>query len=308
MTGALLALPGNERMASALARELGRNLMALEVHRFPDGETSLRVVGAAGKFDRIPGIAGCDVAIVCTLDHADEKIIALLFAADLARDLGAVRVGLVAPYLAYMRQDMRFNPGESVTARYFSRLLSASFDWLVTADPHLHRIASLDGVYTIPSLAVQSAAAIGTWIRAHVQHPGLIGPDAESRQWVGEVARHAGAPFLVLEKTRHGDQQVEVSVPDAPWLPGCTPVIVDDIASTAHTLIAAVRALKDACKAAPQCVVVHALFAGDAFGDLRAAGVAHIASCDTVPHASNAISLVPELADAVRRVCAMPPR
>ena len=216
MTPYLLSMPGNQRTAAGIAGRLGCESVAIDLHRFPDGESSLRTAAE---------LAGKDVAIVCTLDRPDEKLVALLFAADLARDLGAASVGLLAPYLAYMRQDMRFQHGESVTAKYFAGLISTSFDWLVTVDPHLHRFASLESIYRIPTVAVGAAPAIGTWIRQHVKNPGLIGPDAESRQWVSEVARHADAPFLVLDKVRSGDQSVAVNAPAAAWMKQCIPVL-----------------------------------------------------------------------------------
>lgn len=293
MSPYLLYMPGNQRLASAIAQRLGWGSSSIAVHRFPDGESSLRI-----NVD----IAGKDIAIVCTLDRPDDKLTPLLFAAALARDLGAASVGLLAPYLSYMRQDMRFNEGESVTARYFARLMSTSFDWLVTVDPHLHRIHTLESVYTIPVVAVRAAPAIGAWIRQHVNNPGLIGPDAESGQWVSEVARHADVPFRVLEKVRGGDRTVAVSTPDAQWIKHCVPVIVDDIASTAGTLIAAVGAVNAAGGASPFCIVVHALFAGGAYAALTAAGVNQVVSCDTVAHASNAISLDGELANATSMV------
>lgn len=293
MTPCLLSMPGNERTTAVIARELACESASIDLHRFPDGESSLRTAAE---------LAGRDVAIVCTLDHPDDKLAALLFAADLARDLGATSVGLLAPYLAYMRQDMRFHRGESVTAKYFAGLISTSFDWLVTVDPHLHRFPSLESIYSIETVAVRAAPAIGAWIRQHVKDPGLIGPDAESKQWVSEVARHADAPFLVLDKARSGDQSVAVSVPAAPWLKHCTPVIVDDIAATARTLIAAIRAIIAAGGAKPVCIVVHGLFAGSAHADLNAAGVAQVVSCNTVAHESNAITLDPDLTTATAQV------
>jgi ribose-phosphate pyrophosphokinase len=290
MKSCLLSMPGNERIALAVARELGVKHAAIEQHRFPDGESSLKVgVELTGKH----------VAIVCTLDHPDEKIVALLFAADLARDLGAASVGLLAPYLAYMRQDMRFNAGESVTAKYFARLISMNFDWLATVDPHLHRISALTPMYAIPAVSVPAAPLIGAWIRQHVNHAALIGPDAESRQWVSEVAVHAGAPYRVLEKKRSGDRHVSISALDAEWIKQRVPVIVDDIASTAGTLIAACGAISVAGGSKPICIVVHALFAGAALAQLQAAGVERVVSCNTVVHASNAIEIDQALARAI---------
>jgi hypothetical protein len=66
-----------------------------------------------------------------TLNAPDDKTLALLFAARTARELGATSVGLVAPYLAYMRQDRRFVAGEAITSVHFAALVSTAVDWLV---------------------------------------------------------------------------------------------------------------------------------------------------------------------------------
>src|SRR3546814_4354494 len=88
-------------------------------------------------------VAGCDAAVVCTLARPDDQFLQLLFAARLLRESGARSVQLVAPYLAYMRQDRRFHDGEALTSRQFAQLLSAEFDGLVTVILNLPRIANL---------------------------------------------------------------------------------------------------------------------------------------------------------------------
>ena len=292
MTTLVVALPGAESLATQLARSLRCNWHVLARHCFPDGETLVR-------FD-VP-VQGLTVVLACSLDHPDDKTLALLFAADAARELGATQVGLVAPYLAYMRQDIRFHPGEAVTSRSYAKLLSAHFDWLVTADPHLHRWHSLNEIYTLPTEVVASAPLIARWIARHIERPLLVGPDAESEQWVAEVARLCNAPCTVMTKTRHGDRNVGVRLRDAgPWT-GHTPVLVDDIASSGHTLAEAARTLVGFGLPAPVCVVVHALFDAAAAELLHGSGVRRVASCDSINHPSNAIALAPLLASAVRR-------
>lgn len=81
--------------------------------------------------------------------------------------------------------------------------------------------------------------AIAQWIADNVRRPLVIGPDAKSEQWASEVAKGAGCPYTVLQKTRRGNHEVEVSVPDSAQWQGRTPVLVDDIVSTARTIIAA---------------------------------------------------------------------
>src|SRR3546814_2162433 len=65
---------------------------------------------------------------VCSSDLPDHLALPLRFAAGTARELGARSVGLIAPYLAYMRQDRRFSPGQAVSAPLFARFLEESFD------------------------------------------------------------------------------------------------------------------------------------------------------------------------------------
>lgn len=278
----LFALPGNERFCTALAGAMHGKPGTLEYRRFPDGESYVRLA---------TDVAGRDVALVCTLDAPDEKTLALLFAARTARELGARRVGLVAPYLAYMRQDMRFRPGEAITSTHFAELVSQAFDWLVTADPHLHRRRSLSEIYSIPTRTVRCAPLLAAWIKAEVPAAWIVGPDVESEQWVAEVAAAASAPFATLRKTRHGDRNVEIELPDLARWRGRTPVIVDDIISSARTMIVACRRLREAGFAAPVCVGIHAVFAGEAWSDLRQAGAARIATTNTIAHPSNAIDV-----------------
>jgi ribose-phosphate pyrophosphokinase len=287
----VIAVPGSEDHAKRLAGRLGNlDVIAPEVRLFPDGEIYVRI--DAELRDR-------DVFLVSTLDKPSEKFLIVAFLAATARDLGAKRIGLVAPYLAFMRQDHRFHPGEGVTAHYFARMVSAAVDWLVTVDPHLHRIASLDGLYTIPTTVAHAAPAIASWIAAEVHHPVLVGPDAESVQWVSAVAEQCGAPFVILEKTRRGDRDVSVSSPERAWN-GHTPVLIDDIVSTGRTMIEATRQLRAAGAAPPMCVAIHAVFADAVDTELTSAGAAGIVTCNTITHATNRICVADLIATATR--------
>ena len=287
----VLPLPGNEQLARSLVAKLDAELGQSTSCQFPDGETYVRI--------ETP-IADRKVILVCTLHHPNEKVMPLVLLAATARDLGAAQLGLVAPYLAYMRQDQRFNAGEGVTSVYFAKLLSSFVDWLVTVDPHLHRRSSLAEIYPNPTTVVHAAPRISEWIRANVKNPVLIGPDSESAQWAAAVAREAGAPCVVLEKVRHGDREVEVTVPNVERLREHTPVLVDDIISTARTMVETIGHLNRAGLAKPVCIGVHAVFARAAYEELLAAGPARIVTCNTITHSSNAIDIADLLADGVR--------
>ncbi|MBK6294653.1 MAG: ribose-phosphate pyrophosphokinase [Rhodoferax sp.] len=293
MTPMVIAMPGNEQLADELASLLSLERVAALVRRFPDGESHVRVEQA---------VAGRQAFIVCTLDRPDDKLVPLFLLARCVRESGAHSVGLVAPYLAYMRQDRRFQLGETISAQHVGAWISGQFDWLVTVDPHLHRIVDLSEVYSIPSRVVHAADGVARWVQSQVRQPLLIGPDEESAQWVEDVAHRASVPSVVLTKTRRGDREVEVSVPDVQRWRTHTPVLVDDIVSTARTMVETVGHLRRAGLAAPVCVAVHAVFADNAYQDLQAAGAASIVSCDTIRHPSNRIALAADIANGVREL------
>ena len=284
------SLPGNEDFTARLSAHLAADIGSLETRRFPDGETYVRLLGH---------VETRSVVLVCTLDKPDEKSLRLLFVAHAARDLGAARVGLVAPYLAYMRQDKRFRSGEAITSNAYARLLSASLDWIVTIDPHLHRRSSMSEIYSVPVAVCHAAPKLSTWIREHVANAIVIGPDSESEQWVSAVAGTAGAPFTTLEKTRHGDRDVDIKIPDVERWRNRRPVLVDDIISSGRTMEVAIRQLVALGFAAPVVLGVHGLFADDAFERLKAAGAAQIISTNSVPHPSSEIDISDVLETAI---------
>lgn len=286
-----IAMPGNEAMAHALAQLFNGEIGQVELRSFPDGETYLRFVN---------DISGRVLVIVCTLDRPNDKILSLLFAAATAREIGVVKIGLVAPYLAYMRQDRRFKAGEAVTSRQVASLLSSVFDWLVTVDPHLHRYGSMAEIYRIPTYVVHAAPLISKWIKENVADPMVIGPDSESEQWVSAVAKDAAAPFTVLQKIRRGDRDVEISIEHVPDLSGRTPVLLDDIISSAQTMIEAVRLLRARGINTPICVAVHGLFADRSETLLGNIG-ARVITTNSVPHLTNRIDLAGILTEAVRK-------
>lgn len=290
MSRVLISLPADTALAGRMAPALQARLAPLAIHRFPDGESRVTLAD--------DDLRDADVAIVASLRDPDPLALPLRFAAATAREFGARSVGLVAPYLAYMRQDKRFNPGEAVSAPLFARFIEETFDWLVTADPHLHRFASLGELYRIPATEVSASHAVARWISASVPDAMLIGPDSESEQWVARIAAEAGFPYQVLRKERHGDYDVRVSLPDATAAAGRTPVLVDDIVSSGHTILETLTHLRRLALKRPVLVAIHPVFAGDAYERLLEAGADRIVSTDTIPHATNAIGLAAELAEA----------
>ena len=264
----------------------------IERHRFPDGEIQLT----------LPAHLPPRVVLLRSLHQPGDKLTELMLAAPTARQLGAQHLSLVAPYLAYMRQDTAFAPGQAVSQRIVGTWLATLFDAVITVDPHLHRVSTLaQAVPAGQAIALSAAPLLGDWIAK--QRPGafLLGPDSESAQWVTQAAAAHGLAHAVCTKQRHGDRHVKIALP-ACNLRGQVVVILDDVASSGHTLATAAALAMAAGAVSVDVAVTHALLAGDALQRIHQAGVGEFWSTDSVPHPSNVVGLAALLAGAIQQL------
>ena len=278
--------------AKRLAESANIPYSEIEIHTFPDGESRVRLPASLPK----------KVIVCLTLDHPNEKLVDLILVASTARRLGVQHLTLVAPYLCYMRQDTEFHPGESISQIIIGELLANYFDAVVTVDPHLHRIHSLDQVFPDTTCVTLTATKpMSTFLGDTMENPLLIGPDEESEQWVASIAADNGYDYAVAKKKRTGDYSVEVELPKLNYQ-GREVVLVDDIASSGRTLADAAKKLNAANAGSISVLVTHGLFAEGALEQLQKSGVKNIWSTDSVLHPSNCIQLDELLAESLSRV------
>ncbi len=288
----LLAFPNYVTETRNLAELLRLDCELVEIHYFPDGESKLV----------LPTTLPEKLVICQTLDRPNQKLVELILATTAAREMGAKSIILVAPYLCYMRQDKAFRPGEVVSQRAIGRLLADHFDAVITVDAHLHRIDRLSQAIPLQqALNLHATDVMGQFLRDNCHRPLLVGPDAESEQWVAAIAAHARLDYCIAHKHRLGDKDVEVRLPEFEFT-GRDIVLVDDVASTGHTLEKSATELMQRDAASVSVLVTHALFVDDACFRLERAGVSNIWSCDSIPHTSNCLSLAPVLAAGLRQL------
>jgi ribose-phosphate pyrophosphokinase len=290
----LLYFEDEQAPAQRLADALGLKAACIERHRFPDDELRLRLPLQAEQM--LPS----QLLLYRSLDRPNEKLVELLLVAGEARRLGCQYLLLVAPYLAYMRQDIAFQAGEVVSQQIVGPFLAELFDGVITVDPHLHRISSLS--QAIPkgaAISLSGAPLLAELIAGKIQQPLLLGPDAEAAQWIEAAAAVHGFEHGVCSKLRSGDKAVSIQLPALDFR-GRAVVLLDDVASSGRTLARAAEQLLAAGAASVDVAVTHALFAGDALAVIHDAGVGRVWSTDCIAHPSNAINMAPVLAEAIR--------
>ncbi len=291
----LLGFPESSKQAQELANQAGIAYADIYIHTFPDGESKITLPAEALKSIK-------QLIIYRSLDHPNDKMLELIMVAQSARQLGINKIILIAPYLPYMRQDIAFNPGEVVSQKVIGKMLSESFDGVITVDSHLHRIKQLSEAIPV-ELAINLTATepMGEFLKHNVENPFLLGPDGESRQWVEAIALPNNMDCSVASKERRGDQDVLIDLPKGNYQRR-NMVLVDDVASSGQTLIQAAKQLQRYQPASISALVTHALFMQGSIEELKNQGVKNIWSCNSIQHVTNQVSLIGIFAKALKDV------
>jgi len=287
----IYTFPAYKQQGLELARALNLPCYDISIHYFPDKESRVT----------LPEEKSNHVILYLSLDYPNNKLVELLLTSKTLRQQGCRRITLVAPYLGYMRQDKSFHPGEVISQQIIGQWLSELVDDVITVDPHLHRINSLDAV--IPDTNNQSISAcpnLGEFVKTLNKKVHLLGPDEESLQWVKQVAEISGVSYSVATKQRHSDTRVNIQLPEYDYKKQHI-ILVDDVISTGHTVAQTAIQLYSAGAKQVDVLVTHALFAKDAMEILLKANIKNIWSSDSISHKTNAISLTNLLAESIKK-------
>ncbi|MBI2662690.1 ribose-phosphate diphosphokinase [Candidatus Woesearchaeota archaeon] len=287
----------SEYIARGLAKKLKAKYSPLTIAAFPDGDLYLRFNAS---------LQGKKVVIVQSFyPHPDMSLFDVVFASKTARELGAKKIILVAPYLAYMRQDKRFHPGECVSSMVMAGLLNDYVDKIITIDPHLHRYKSLKNIFKISAVRLTANGLLGEYIKKKYQplrnNLVVIGPDWESYQWAEDIAQIVGVPATVLEKTRLSSWEVHSKMVHPIPIKGKDVVIVDDIISTGRTIAEAARQAKSMGAKSIRTVGVHGIFVEDAIEKMKKAGVVDIVSTNCIDKENSKIDVTPLLVEELKK-------
>ncbi|HIP17346.1 MAG TPA: ribose-phosphate diphosphokinase, partial [Methanothermococcus okinawensis] len=133
----MIIIPGmnSQELAHKVSKLTNYKLLRTEFKRFPDGELYIRI-------HNNDIIKNEDVVFIQTQNNQNDSIVESILVSDILREEGAKSITLVAPYLAYARQDKKFNPGEPISIRGLARIYSQLFDRVITINPHETHIKS----------------------------------------------------------------------------------------------------------------------------------------------------------------------
>lgn len=284
-----------KHLASKVAKKLKKPYSELKVKKFPDNELGVRYLTSIKK--------KVVVLIQSFYGEINDCLIEILFAAYTAKDLGAKKIILVAPFFPYLRQDKRFKAGDCISIEVLGKLIDSIFNCILIIDPHLHREKDLHHIFNIKSKKLTANKKIADYInkKHNIKNSLIIGPDWESYRWAGKVADMLKCDSVILEKKRLSGRKVIVKLNKNIDLNGKNIIIIDDMISTGNTLIEAIKNLKKLGAKKFDIIAVHGIFAENALEKLRKMNV-RVVTTNTIPNKASKIDISGLIAENLKDI------
>ncbi len=260
-------------LAEQIAVKMGTNLAEVVIKKFPDGEIFIKIA---------ENIRGSDVFIIQPICISpNEALMELLIMIDAASRASAERITAVLPYYGYARQDRKDQPRVPITAKLVANLLvAAGCQRLLTIDLHAQQI---QGFFDIPVDHLYAAPDLVKYLRAKVRDSlVVVSPDPGGLKMAYRYSTMLGAGLAIVAKQRKSASEVEALnvVGD---VKGCNALIVDDLTSTAGTLCAAARLLKEHGAHSIRAAVTHSLLAEMGIARLKESPIEELVTTNSVP-------------------------
>jgi ribose-phosphate pyrophosphokinase len=258
----------SQNLAFKVAKLLNTKLTRVEYKRFPDNEIYVRVVDEINDDEAV---------IINTQKNQNDAIVETILLCDALRDEGVKNITLVAPYLAYARQDKKFNPGEAISIRALAKIYSNIVDKLITINPHETHIKEF---FTIPFIYGDAIPKLAEYVKDKLENPIVLAPDKGALEFAKTASEILNAEYDYLEKTRLSPTEIQIA-PKTLDAKDRDVLIIDDIISTGGTMATAVKLLKEQGAKKIIAACVHPVLIGDALNKLYSAGVEEVVGTDT---------------------------
>ncbi len=294
----------NPALSDQIAGYLGMKVSASEVERFPEGEISVQI----GEHVR-----GADVFLIQgTSPPPNENMMELLIMIDALKRASAARITAVLPFYGYARQDRKDRPRVPITAKLVANLIvAAGADRVLTIDLHT---AQIQGFFDIPVDHLYGAVVFLRELEKVFPPPVrsdlvALSPDVGGIKLANHFARHLNLPLAIVDKRRKGGAVTEAfnligQVEDKNIL------IIDDLVSTATSLVKAAAILKENGAREIHAAVTHPVLAADSVAAIENSHLKTLWVTDTIPLGDKAassskikvVSVAPLLGEAIRKI------
>ena len=289
----------NRKLAEDIADYLNIKLSRVELIKFKDGETSVKIC---------ENVRGVDVFIVQpTSNPANDHIIELLLMVDAAFRASAMRITAVIPYFGYARQDRKVEPRVPISSKVIANILQAvGVNRILTMELHADQI---QGFFDIPVDNLFASPIVIDYLRnIAIENPVVVSPDTGGVVRARFLASRINAGLAIIDKRRQAANVSEVMnvIGD---VSGKNCILIDDMIDTAGSITQAAKALKENLAKDIYCISTHAVLSGAASEKLEKAGFTEIIVTNTINMPAEkmlpnmtVLSIAPLFGEAIKRI------
>lgn len=259
-------------LGGEIASILGVPQGKMHLSRFPDGEIKVEIQ---------EDVRGRNVFILQSTGlEPCHYLMELLIIVDAVKRAAAQEIIAVIPYYAYSRQDRKDKSGVPITAKLIANMLSsAGVTRLIVLDLHSSQI---EGFFEIPVDHHHCQSLLAEEVSSAITSPfTMVAPDIGSIKIVRRMSKLFDAEFVVMEKQRLSDHEVKINLLGD--LKAKNVLIVDDMCSTAGTLVAAAALCKKLGAAKVVAAVTHGICSGEAISRINSSQIDLLLMTNTVP-------------------------
>ena len=182
--------------------------------------------------------------IYASLDQPNDKLVALLFAAEALRRDGASGLSCWRPISATCVRTPPFMQAKRSAKGHRPAASSGCFDRVITVDAHLHRTAGLATCFPAsrPTICRPCRPSPTLCARPGIDPDRRVGPDAESRPWVTDSPTCSASLRGCAKRPAWAIARSKSALDDR-LIAGRPALLVDDIVSSGGTMMACAKAL-----------------------------------------------------------------
>jgi ribose-phosphate pyrophosphokinase len=262
----------NPNLAKKICDYLNIKLGSLEISKFPDGESWVKIN---------ENVRGTDCFLIQpTSDPVNEHMMELLIMIDAFRRASAKRITAVIPYYSYARQDRKDQPRVAISAKLIANLLSsAGANRILTMDLHAPQV---QGFFDIPVDHLIAEPVLARYfLKKKISNLVVCASDMGGVKMARSFAQRLNAPVAIVDKRRGGPHKVEVMTLIGEVY-GKNVLIPDDIISTGGTVVEAANFLKEKGVKDIYVCCTHPVLCADSIKKLNEAPIKEVVVTDTI--------------------------
>jgi len=233
----IVGFSNEKTLVKSFAKELNVTPLLVKEEHYGAGEINLT----------LPQKTQSTIILITNITEKSDALFRTLLLGDYLRRRGVKKLILLAPWIAYGRQDSDKHPA----GLFIADELQRSFDNIITLDAHSPEfIKGFKGKLTnvLPHIDNQFIKKDKIDL--------VLAPDKGAKKRVQKIAQKLKLPFLVLSKSRT-HEKVSIQKPKHLLVQKKNILIIDDIADSGSTLLAVGKLLQSA--ASIHVLVTHAM-------------------------------------------------